>query len=762
MNTRRVILLMALATTCLAPLQAAEKTQDFFLRDGDRLVFYGDSITDSEWYPTLVQTFVATRFPKWRNEFYNRGQSGDNSGSLKRFERDVASLKPQALTYMMGYNDPGYAPFKPEMVTRFLGNISESVKVARAANPQMRIMLIGPTPNETAVSSAYPRWVTGDFYPYCLLMLGREEGRLAQRLGLGYVDMTTLYGQTLGFGRVLAGKAFALSRDGVHPQQEGQTFIAYHLLKAMGAPGQVAAVTIDAARAKVVRAERCQVTGLRAEGGKLSFRRVCESLPYPTPLVARPFSLLVDLDNTLNADLLTVQGLTAPSYALSVDGEKIAELPAEALAEGVNLSAYPATAMYQQALAVMEAVRKKDLLDCAFWREYIMSEKADGAGNPMGTDAAGRAEVEAARKQIAEARRAVYALNTPRAHTITLEPLDKEIPRYSDLAGTDLNQGFLLCGASKLGVDWNAMRLLDSQVEVQVQNPGATAHTGTITWHCPAGWQVTPAQADFSVEGGNTAKVSFAISCPGGQATIPPPTATVRWAWTKDWAYPMQREVELELTPHLTIARAKTPVTIDGNLDDWADATSFTLDNVYCMDLAVPGKRNLWNGPGDLSARLMMKWDDQALYFAALVRDDYHVQDQPFSMMWSQDMVQMAAYVQEPGKPDGRYEWGFGVYEGDRSEAGTYSSLPPAAADAPPLRFRGHVDAAAHTCLYEIAIPWARLAPLTPAAGKALRFTVTIGEADPVPGKGYNYLAWTNGIAYGKNPADFATVRLGE
>jgi hypothetical protein len=72
------------------------------------------------------------------------------------------------------------------------------------------------------------------------------------------------------------------------------------------------------------------------------------------------------------------------------------------------------------------------------------------------------------------------------------------------------------------------------------------------------------------------------------------------------------------------------------------------------------------------------------------------------------------------------------------------------------------VDEAGGTCMYEIAVPWARLAPLRPAAGKSLRFTITIGDADPQPGKGYNFLAWTNGIAYGKDPADFATVVLGE
>jgi len=35
-----------------------------------------------------------------------------------------------------------------------------------------------------------------------------------------------------------------------------------------------------------------------------------------------------------------------------------------------------------------------------------------------------------------------------------------------------------------------------------------------------------------------------------------PARPTVRWHWTPDWAYPMQRDVEMELAPRLTIARA--------------------------------------------------------------------------------------------------------------------------------------------------------------------------------------------------------------
>jgi hypothetical protein len=53
------------------------------------------------------------------------------------------------------------------------------------------------------------------------------------------------------------------------------------------------------------------------------------------------------------------------------------------------------------------------------------------------------------------------------------------------------------------------------------------------------------------------------------------------------------------------------------------------------------------------------------------------------------------------------------------------------------------------------------LAPFKPAAGKIFRSTLVVSDADSQLGKGFNYLAWTPGIHYGKNPADFARIVLG-
>jgi len=745
-------------TVCLlAVAPVAGAAEPFFLRDGDRVVFYGDSITDTEWYPTLVQTFVLTRHPAWRNQFSNRGQSGDNAGSLKRFERDAVVSKPDVVIFAMGYNDGGYARFTGASLEKFLSNVEASVRRVREAGPAVRIMLVSPTPSELAVSSD-SRWVSREWYPYHLLMYSQGEAKLAARLGVGFTDMTERYGQTLGLGRVVAGDAFALSRDGVHPQQEGQTFIAYHLLRGLGTDGRLAETVINGAAGTVTQTGRCTVSNLSLADGALTFTRTCESLPYPTPEVARPFRFLVQLDDTLNDDRLVVTGLTAPSYALAIDGQPVAEVAAAALAEGINLSQYAGTPMYRQAMEVLDAVRAKDLLDCGFWRTYITTGKADGAGAPAaGLDEATRAEVVAAGGRLAAAWEACYALNTPKPHVVKLIPLEKTVAKYQSREDADLNQAFLDVSASPIAVDWNTLNVTDGGTLVTLANPNRQARSGTVAWECPDGWAVTPRSAAFTVEAGGKVALPFTVSRRPDAGFASLPVATARWTWAPEWPYPMRRAVELEMRPSWRIPQATTPVAVDGRLDDWGDATAFTLDSLYYMDPAVTGKRALWNGPADLSARLLMKWDAQALYLAAVVHDAYHIQNANPVMMWSQDVLHIAVFVEEKGQPAGRYEYGFGAYA-DRDEVVKFTGAPK---DGPAVVFRSGVDAAAGTCTYEVALPWNRLAPFVPAAERTFRFTFCVGDADPQPGKGFNYLAWTPGISYGKNPADFATVVLG-
>src|SRR5215211_7723135 len=95
--------LALLALTLLAPgLVRAEHA----LRDGDTVVFLGDSITAARTYGKIIEDYTLLRFPERKVRFLNAGWGGDTAaGGLKRLERDVFALGATVLTVAYGVND---------------------------------------------------------------------------------------------------------------------------------------------------------------------------------------------------------------------------------------------------------------------------------------------------------------------------------------------------------------------------------------------------------------------------------------------------------------------------------------------------------------------------------------------------------------------------------------------------------------------------------------------------------------------------------
>src|SRR6059058_5626093 len=101
------------------------RAESFALKNGDRVVFYGDSITDQRLYTTFTETYVLTRFPKMKVNFVHSGWGGDRvtggaGGPIDvRLPRDVYTYKPNVMTIMLGMNDGRYRAFEQESFDAF-------------------------------------------------------------------------------------------------------------------------------------------------------------------------------------------------------------------------------------------------------------------------------------------------------------------------------------------------------------------------------------------------------------------------------------------------------------------------------------------------------------------------------------------------------------------------------------------------------------------------------------------------------------------
>src|SRR5207249_815296 len=122
--------LIILALTAVQAIQSA-RAEEFFFKDGDVVVMIGDSITEQHLYSNYVEMWTVSRFPGWKLTFRNVGIGGDRStGGNERFQRDVVSFKPTAMTVDFGMNDGNYQAFNSSAFQVYMNGLQGMAKQA--------------------------------------------------------------------------------------------------------------------------------------------------------------------------------------------------------------------------------------------------------------------------------------------------------------------------------------------------------------------------------------------------------------------------------------------------------------------------------------------------------------------------------------------------------------------------------------------------------------------------------------------------------
>jgi lysophospholipase L1-like esterase len=344
---RPALLLACLVSTllaCLGTAAADDEPAPFALRDGDRVVFYGDSITQAGGYARFVEAYVRTRYPRWDVRFYNAGVGGDTVrggwlGTVDvRLERDVIALKPTVVTIMLGMNDGGYKPFDPTTLAAFGDGYRAIVKKLREALPGVRLTVIRSSPFDDV--SRPPQFAPG--YDDALRRLGCYVS------SLGAAEKATVVSfrdpVNAGIAAVLKENpdlARQVVPDRVHPSPAGHIVMGATLLRGWNAPALVTRVAIDAAANAVTAAENTEVTGLAGAGGGLTWTQLDRASPLPVSFDDATVELAqkagADLES-LDREPLVVTGLPAGRYALKIDGRPIGSFTSDELASGVDLA----------------------------------------------------------------------------------------------------------------------------------------------------------------------------------------------------------------------------------------------------------------------------------------------------------------------------------------------------------------------------------------------------------------------------------------
>jgi len=376
----------------------------FYLKNGDRVCFYGDSITEQRFYGMDVAAYVRTRFPDLHVKFVNSGVGGDRvsggwaGGIDERLQRDVFPFQPDVVTIMLGMNDAGYRPFDPQVFGAYTNGYEHIILSLKQQQPGVRIVLIEPTPYDDVT---FPPNFPGG-YNAVLQRYAAFVRQLAVAHHLMCVDFMTPLLDVIQKAQAqdpLVAQEVIPGR--VHPSALGELLMAQALLKAWNAPAVVTSVTIDAAHDMVVQADSSTVTDVGTAAQTISWTQKDQSLPFPilglheswwqfpptemdggsltfftpapqpkwdyTDAASEKIVRLSGFYSALDQERLKVQGLTAGNYELKINGKPVGKFDADQLEAGINLAEYD-TPMLEQAYQVLDLEWKQVAWRFFAWR----------------------------------------------------------------------------------------------------------------------------------------------------------------------------------------------------------------------------------------------------------------------------------------------------------------------------------------------------------------------------------------------------------
>ncbi len=368
MDLKKIITVAALLFVSSSSLISAENTGDSPVpfKEGEKILFLGDSIIRGGGWHSMVSLFYETRFPEKRITWLNAGISGDTAaGALKRLQWDVLDHKPDHVIIMFGINDidmlklydsesPEKLAARQTRIKEYAANMEKLIVALKAA--KIKVVVCTASPYDETVKLEKPGYAGANAALTHCAAICKE---LAAKYALPLVDFNgPMNAMALDFQRT--NPTFTLiGGDRVHPGAMGNTIMAYLFLKAQNVPGIISETVIDAASGKLLSAGNATVTDLSAAANEVSFTLLEKSLPLPFEGESREALHLVPFEKDLNRQMLTVAGLVAGEYELLIDEKSVGRWWHDELAAGVNLSGLRTTPQYQQSRQVSEIHSKR-------------------------------------------------------------------------------------------------------------------------------------------------------------------------------------------------------------------------------------------------------------------------------------------------------------------------------------------------------------------------------------------------------------------
>jgi lysophospholipase L1-like esterase len=311
---------MCCSLIAFAPSRAAEP---FALRDGDRVVFVGSTLIEREQRYGYWETALTRRYPDKSIIFRNLGWSGDTvfgdaragfgtqADGFRQLKDHVLALKPTVIFIGYGTNESFEGKKGLPRFVKGLETLLDAFAPTKA-----RIVLLSPLRQEY-LGRPLPDPAENNKN---LRLYADAIRDAAKKRGHVFVDLYDLLGKEENH----------LTDNGIHLTEYGYWRSAVVLELALGLPNDGWSIEINT-QGKVIRSDGARIDKIATE--PLRFRNTADWLPPSLPL-----SLVYGRPLELPSYALSVKGLVAGRYTLSIDDQEVLTADAEEWANRISIS----------------------------------------------------------------------------------------------------------------------------------------------------------------------------------------------------------------------------------------------------------------------------------------------------------------------------------------------------------------------------------------------------------------------------------------
>ena len=245
---------LAAALLAVVGLASSALAGDFIIRNNDRVVFLGDSITEQKLYSTYIEAYTLTRHPDWKLTFRNTGWGGDTSWLRQRtrtdenalfkaepaeqqkmvenavkqgLERDVLPLKPTVVTIDFAMNDHAYQPFREDIFRAYVRSENQLTTVLKDSGARVALLTTQPIEEKRADPDK-------DVRNQSLRKFSDGLKEVASKQGGVFADQFDPYMAIMMHERAANPTTTIGGGDAVHPGPAGHTIMAWAVLKDLG------------------------------------------------------------------------------------------------------------------------------------------------------------------------------------------------------------------------------------------------------------------------------------------------------------------------------------------------------------------------------------------------------------------------------------------------------------------------------------------------------------------------------------------------